>query len=94
MKAPERIYLQVCGDCQDNECDNCKFEDLEDNVTWCKDKIFKKDIEYIRADAFIEKAADYIKKDMLDNLAFQGRLNRIEIIDGIIEKSIKAMKGE
>ncbi len=42
-------------------------------------------IEYIRTDAFIEKAADYIKKDMLDNLAFQGRLNRIEIIDGIIE---------
>lgn len=44
-------------------------------------------------DTFIEKAADYIKKDMLDNLAFQGRLHRIEIIDGIIEKFIKAMKG-
>ena len=44
-------------------------------------------------DVFIEKASDYIKKDMLDNLAFQGRLNRIEIIDGIIEKFIKAMKG-
>lgn len=51
-------------------------------------------IEYTRTDAFIEKAADYIKKDMLDNLAFQGRLHRIEIIDGIIEKFIKAMKGE
>lgn len=51
-------------------------------------------VEYVRKDAFIEKAADYIKKDMLDNLAFQGRLNRIEIIDGIIEKFIKAMKGE
>lgn len=45
-------------------------------------------------DTFIEKAADYIKKDMLDNLAFQGRLHRIEITDGIIEKFIKAMKGE
>ena len=51
-------------------------------------------VEYTRTDAFIEKAADYIKKDMLDNLAFQGRLNRIEIIDGIIEKFIKAMKDE
>jgi hypothetical protein len=49
--APEKIYLQVCGDCQDNECDICRFEDLEDNVTWCKDKIFDKDVEYIRADA-------------------------------------------
>ena len=57
-------------------------------------RIDKDDIEYIRADAFIEKAADYIKKDMLDNLAFQGRLNRIEIINGILEKFIKAMKGE
>lgn len=58
--APEKIYLQVCGDCQDNECDNCKFEDLEDNVTWCKDKIFDKDVEYTRTDAFIEKACDWI----------------------------------
>ena len=40
MKAPEKIYLQVCGDCKDNDCKNCKFEDLEDNVTWCKDEIF------------------------------------------------------
>ena len=51
-------------------------------------------VEYTRTDAFIEKAADYIKKDMLDNFAFQGRLHRIEIIDGIIEKFIKAMKDE
>ena len=46
MKAnevPDKIYLQVCGDCNANDCDNCKFEDLEDNVTWCKDRIFSKD---------------------------------------------------
>jgi hypothetical protein len=60
----------------------------------CKDCITEDSVEYTRTDAFIEKAADYIKKDMLDNLAFQGRLNRIEIIDGIIEKFIKAMKDE
>ena len=54
MEAPEKIYLQACGDCNDNDCENCKFEDLEDNVTWCKDKIFDKDIEYIRADAFVD----------------------------------------
>ena len=67
--APEKIYLQVCGDCNDNDCKNCKFEDLEDNVTWCKDKIFEKDIEYIRTDVFIEKAAqflyDYNQKQVL-----------------------------
>ena len=58
--APERIYLQVCGDCNVNDCYNCKFEDLEDNVTWCKDKIFDKDIEYTRTDAFIEKALEFL----------------------------------
>lgn len=62
MKAPEKIYLQVCGDCKDNDCKNCKFEDLEDNVTWCKDEIFDKDIEYTRTDAFIEKACEFLYK--------------------------------
>ena len=60
MKAPEKIYLQVCGDCNANDCENCKFEDLEDNVTWCKNKIFDKDIEYTRTDAFIEKGCEYL----------------------------------
>ena len=60
--APEKIYLQVCGDCPQTDCDGCKFEDLEDNVTWCKDKIFEKDIEYTRADAFIEKAVKWIEE--------------------------------
>ena len=50
MEAPKNIFLQVCGDCQDNECSNCKFTDLESNATWCIDKIFDKDVEYIRAD--------------------------------------------
>ena len=59
--APEKIYLQVCGDCNANDCDNCKFEEMEDNVTWCKDKIFEKDIEYTRTDAFIEKAKKWFE---------------------------------
>lgn len=66
-KAPEKIYLQVCGDCNDNNCENCNFEDLEDNVTWCKDKIFDKDIEYTRTDAFIEKAWNWIEDNMLSS---------------------------
>ena len=59
--APEKIYLQVCGDCNDNDCENCKFDDFEDNITWCKDRIFPKDIEYTRTDAFVKKAWDWIK---------------------------------
>ena len=64
MKAPDKIYLQICGDCNDNDCENCKFEFLEDNVTWCKDKIFDKDIEYTRTDVFMEKACDYLQKNL------------------------------
>lgn len=63
MKAPEKIYLQVCGDCNANDCENCKFEDLEDNVTWCRDKIFEKDIEYIRKDTFIKKVYTWLEEN-------------------------------
>lgn len=62
MKAnetPEKIYLQVCGDCHQTDCESCKFEDFEDNITWCKDRIFPKDIEYTRTDTFIEKAKQW-----------------------------------
>ena len=59
-EAPKKIYLQVCGDCPQTDCENCKFEDFEDNITWCKDRIFPKDIEYTRTDAFIEKAAEFL----------------------------------
>lgn len=61
MEAPKKIYLQVCGNCKNDDCKNCKFEDLEVNVTWCRDKIFDKDIEYVHKDAFIEKACGWLK---------------------------------
>lgn len=79
--APEKLYLHPTAK-------------GEVGASWLTFPLTDDDIEYTRTNAFIEKAADYIKKDMLDNLAFQGRLNRIEIINGIIEKFIKAMKGE
>lgn len=59
MEAPDKIYLQVCGECPEEDCKNCKFEDLENNVTWCKDRIYKKDIEYIRKDALLEWIDEY-----------------------------------
>lgn len=64
--APEKIYLQVCGDCPQTDCENCKFEDFEDNITWCKDRIFPKDIEYIRTDyaekEFLIKAKRFLSE--------------------------------
>lgn len=53
MKVPNKIYLQCCGDCPQTDCDECKFEDLEDNVTLCKDRIFDRDVEYISKDALM-----------------------------------------
>jgi hypothetical protein len=47
--APERIYLQV-----DSESDEpldwpAGFEDLE-GVTWCQDRVYPADVEYLRRD--------------------------------------------
>ena len=67
MKAPDKIYLQVCGDCELNNCDNCFFKELEDNITWSKDRIFLRDIEYICTDAFVEKAWDWIEDNILSS---------------------------
>ena len=79
MKAPEKIYLQVCGDCQINDCEDCKFEDLDDSVTWCKDRIYDKDIEYTRTDAFIEKACNFIRNcTVYDGLGYKARCVDVE----------------
>lgn len=45
MKVPKLIYLQVCGECQDNECEKCNFDDLAE-ITWCKDRINENDAVY------------------------------------------------
>ena len=96
MKAPEKIYLQVCGDCEDNDCKNCKFEDLEGNITWCKDKIFDKDIEYTRTDAFIEKACEWLKENITNNPNANSVLVRNGCVTlGMLVKDFeKYMKGE
>lgn len=45
MEAPEKIYLQICGDCNDNNCKNCEFEDEPVEVevtleTHCKEEAY------------------------------------------------------
>ena len=91
MKAPEKIYLQVCGDCNDDDCKNCKFEDLEDNATWCMDKIFDKDIEYARTDAFIEKACEWLQGFMECSSLFEYEVPESEKMK-VIENFKKAME--
>lgn len=94
MKAPENIYLQICGDCNDGDCQNCKFEDLEDNATWCTDKIFDKDIEYVRADVFIDKACNCIEKLLSGYIIRNFHFEDSYDIDRLIEDFKDYMKGE
>lgn len=42
------------------------------------------DVEYTRTDAFIERACEKLEKCMYDNLMFQGRLHRKEVIETFI----------
>lgn len=64
MSAPDKIYLQACGSCDLKEtCENCEFAKLLEGgeVTWSEDKIFERDVEYIRKDFLLEWAKDELK---------------------------------
>ena len=45
MNTPKVIYLQICGTCQDNDCDKCNFDNLSE-VTWSEDKINDNNVAY------------------------------------------------
>lgn len=97
MEAPKKIYLQVCGDCPAVDCHNCKFEDLEDNITWCRDKIFGRDVKYTRTDAFIERMARFLEYKLNDRVEIRVPGTLIPSItdkETFIEEVKKYMKGE
>lgn len=52
MEAPEKIYIDDFGS--------------ELSFDWHKEHCYEKDIEYIRTDAFIEKAEDFIRRKICD----------------------------
>ncbi len=47
-KIPNRIFLQIHGDAEVENINEVSDID-EGNVTWCKDKIYPTDVEYVRA---------------------------------------------
>ena len=58
MKAPDKIYLQTCGNCEfynscHKECEVCEFKNLAE-VTWSEDRVFETDREYISKDAILD----------------------------------------
>ena len=73
MTPPKTIYLQVCGTCQDNECDKCDFDQLQE-VTWCKDRIHDNDVAYFSEDAVRETLARYLANPQ----SIQAEINRLK----------------
>lgn len=83
MKVPEKILIT-----QDEDT-----KELSEH--WCLRNLTNNPhIEYINKDAFIDKACVKLKKLMYDNLMFQGRLCREEVIDNFIEDFKNYMKEE
>ena len=85
MEAPKKIYMQK------NTTTDCYGEFWPE---WFEARAKDSDVEYTRTDAFIEKACANLKKLMYDNLMFQGRLHREEVIDNFIEDFKKHIEGE
>ena len=83
-EAPDKIYLQVCGDCPQTDCVTCKFDDLE-GVTWNKDRIFPKDVEYTRTDAFIDKATLWLLTNASDYCILHNSYDTQELVKDFVE---------
>ena len=54
MKTPEKVYI---SDSELNDAEHC--------VIWFKSQQNKNDIEYIRKDAFIEKACEFLNSSSI-----------------------------
>ena len=81
---PKIIYLQV-GD--DADIAEFKPEDFETNtITWCWEKIFKNDIEYISKQSIIELIEDIQTTELL-----RGWKHTSDILEELIAK-IKEVK--
>ena len=78
MEAPEKVYIDDFGSGFSHG--------------WHTEHSYERDIEYVRKDAFIEKACVKLKKLMYDNLMFQGRLHREEVINNFVEDFKKYME--
>lgn len=96
MNTPEVIYLQTCGECHDNDCEKCNFDELAE-VTWCKDRINDNDVAYFREESvkqYLRHLIDEINKDY--SFATTGKPIRYVRydIDKTIDEFIGRLKGD
>lgn len=54
---PDKIYLNL-GDLSEEEHNELDFHDLS-QVTWSEDDVQGRNAEYVRKDAFVERACEY-----------------------------------
>ena len=84
MKTPYKIYLEriLCSD--------------EVYDTWKSQKTISDDIEYIRTDAFIEKACEWLKESITNNPECNRIISKKGVITmgELIEDFRNYMKGE
>ena len=83
MKAPYKIYLYPSDRAGE------EYEEEWGDKPWGEDYV-----EYTRTDVFIERACKKLEKYMYNNLMFQGRLHRKEIIETFIEGFKNQLKKE
>ena len=91
---PDKIYLSF-GEMSEERFEKEDYKELceySELVVPNKQKIWKTDAEYIRKDVFMKKACVKLKKLMYDNLMFQGRLHREDVIDNFVEDFKKYME--
>jgi len=72
-EAPKKIILSAYRDSEELS-DYWAVSDNTDNIK----------IEYVRADAFIEGAADKLKQLMYDQHLFEGRMHQDAIIENFV----------
>ena len=77
--APEKIYIHVRAN-------------KELGTTWHGKKITNSDIEYVRKDAFIEKAAGWLSDNTLSGLCLD--FGNAEIVREFVDNFKNYMKGE
>ena len=65
---PDKIYVNF-GDITKEEFEEndyneyCKIDEYA--VTYCEDKVYDYDVEYVRTDTFIEKACEWLEEHMI-----------------------------
>ena len=83
---PDKIYLNL-GDLTEEEYNELDFHDLfSEEVTWSEDDVQGRNVEYVRKDAFVERADKFISSFF--------HPDDTELKKGVLDEFHKYMKGE